>query len=115
MSDINPKLAAALKEAKTHEMDFALVAIAMADGTLLVAKANIPARQIEKARAELGGGKIFPGRCKSEDGKPIFDFVEEPSASIANQLRRIISRDGGLTLAVEARTTACKATSRGPC
>ena len=103
MAEVDTKLAATLRQAKSTPMHFAFVAKGASDGTLLAAKIKVPAKQVNEAKAELGGGLIWRGRCFGEEGSLVFEVAKEPPSTLAKQLKTVISRDAGLTLRVEVR------------
>jgi hypothetical protein len=105
--DTNQQLADALKQAKRGPMRFAFVVKGPAEGTLLVARKSIPAKEIAEAKKELGGGKVYRGRCAGEMGALVCEVAQEPPATLAKQLKGIITRDAGpLFKAVEFRVVA---------
>src|SRR5438046_1728541 len=100
------KLATALKQVKQTPLNFAFVGKGTSDGTLLVSKKTIPVTDINKAKAETGGKKVFRGRCIDEGGKLVFELAEEPPSTLAKQLKTVIHDAAGLTLQVETRMVA---------
>jgi hypothetical protein len=70
MADIDSKLAASLKQAKTNPMFFVFVAKGN-EGKLLVDKKKISPKDAGDAKKECGGGIIYKGRCRGEEGKMI--------------------------------------------
>jgi hypothetical protein len=106
-ADANQQLADALKQAKRGPMRFAFVIKGPAEGTLLVARKSIPAKKIAEAKKELGGGKVYRGRCEGEMGALVCEVAQEPPATLAKQLKALITRDvGPLFKAVEFRVVA---------
>jgi hypothetical protein len=100
---INEELAVALKLAKTRAMNFAFVTKGTNEGTLIVSRKPITLPMVAQARKELGGGRIFKGRCKIDDGQFVFETAKEPPPTLAKTLKAVIRRDTLLTLRVQAR------------
>src|SRR5207249_4180182 len=94
------------KQAKTTPMRFAFIAKGPTEGRLLLAKKPVPAKEVADARKELGGGQVYRGRCRWEDGQLVFEFPKEPPAALANTIRTIIHRDAGLSVKVILRVAA---------
>jgi hypothetical protein len=106
-ADAKQQLADALKQAKRGPMRFAFVIKGPAEGKLLVARKTIPAKEIAEAKKELGGGKVYRGRCEGEMGALVCEVAQEPPATLAKELKGIITRDAGpLFRAVEFRVVA---------
>lgn len=103
MADVDSKLVAALRQAKTMPMYFAFIAKGTTDGVLLVAKKKISVKEINEAKAASGGRLVFRGRCGGEEGKMVFDVPKEPPSTLAKQIKTVIHRDAGLTMNVEMR------------
>jgi hypothetical protein len=103
MAEIDTQLATALKQAKGKSMCFALVAKGLADGKLIVSKTKVPAKQVADAKAKLGGGTLWRGRCLGDEGALVFEVPKAPPPTLAGQLKKVISRDAGLTLKVDVR------------
>jgi hypothetical protein len=103
MAEIDTQLAAALKQAKGKPMSFAFVAKGPADGKLLVSKGKVAAKQVTEAKAKLGGGTLWRGRCVGDEGSLVFEVPKPPPPTLAAQLKKVISRDAGLTLKVDVR------------
>jgi len=109
MSKIDQDLAAALKtakKAKPKTMYFALVEKKPGEGTLIVSKNAIPAKAITDAQREIGGGKIYKGRCGGDPATGDLVFETARDAPSEKTLTAVIRRDAGLVLKVEARTAA---------
>ena len=100
------KLATALRQAKQTPMFFAFVAKGSTEGVLIVAKKKIPAKEINEAKAESGGKKVFRGRCTYEDGKMVFEMGTEPPGTLAKQLKAVINEAAGMMMQVETRVAA---------
>jgi hypothetical protein len=106
-ADANQQLTEALKQAKRGPMRFAFVIKGPAEGKLLVARKTIPAKEIAEAKKELGGGKVYRGRCEGEMGALVCEVAQEPPATLAKQVKALITRDAGpLFKAVEFRVVA---------
>ena len=101
----DPALAANLKLAKTKEMYFAFVAKG-SEGKLLVDKKKIPAKEIADAKKESGGGTIYQGRLKGEDGTMVFEVAKPVAAPIVALTKKVIKAEAGLMLDVEYRVAA---------
>src|SRR5688572_5073721 len=106
MPEVDDKLVKSLRQAKTTPMFFAFVAKGANDGALIVSKKKIPVKEINEAKAESGGKKVFKGRCQGEDGKMVFEVAKEPPGTLAKQLKTVIHRAAGLTMMVETRVAA---------
>lgn len=110
MSKIDADLAAALKQAKTRPMYFAVVMKSPGEGTLIVSKTKVSPKAINEAKQDLGGGQIFQGRCAGEEtGGLMFTTSKEPPATLNKTLKAVISRDAGLTLKVDVQQGAAAA------
>jgi hypothetical protein len=103
MAEIDTQLAASLKQAKGKPMSFAFVAKGPADGKLLVSRGKVAAKQVTEAKAKLGGGTLWRGRCVGDEGSLVFEVPKPPPPTLAAQLKKVISRDAGLTLKVDVR------------
>jgi len=103
MSQIDDKLAAALKQASRTPMNFAFVAKGSTQGKLVVSRTRLTAKEVAEAKRAAGHGKLFRGRCIGKDGKLVFETAQEPPPTLDNQLRRIIKDQAGLTFKVETR------------
>ncbi len=104
MSKIDRDLAAALKQAKTKPMNFALVMKAPGEGTLIVSKNKVPSQAIADAKKQIGGGQLIKGRCVGNSaGELIFETPGDPPAVLIKTLKAVIRRDAGLTLPLDAR------------
>lgn len=99
------ELATALRQAKSKPMFFAFIAKGT-EGKLLVEKKKVSAKDISDAKKELGGGMIFRGRAKGEEGTIVFELAKEAPGTLAALTKKIIKRDAGLTLDVEYRVAA---------
>src|SRR5579859_874231 len=107
MSKIDRDLAAALKQAKTKRMNFALVMKAPGEGTLIVSKNKVLAAAIAEAKKELGGGQIYQGKCAgNSSGALIFETPMDPPQTLTKTLKAVIRRDAGMTLELDARKGA---------
>jgi hypothetical protein len=102
MAEIDGKLAAALKQARKTPMNFAFVAKA-SGGKLVLSKKRLTAAEVSETKKAAGGGTVFRGRCVGEEGKLVFELAKEPPATLSKQLKTVVTKDGGLTLKVEAR------------
>lgn len=106
MPDVDTKLQAALKQAKTKPMFFAFLGKGASDGLLLVGKVKIPPKDIAEAKKKVGGGTLITGRCVGEEGSLVFETGKPPPPTLAAQLKKIAARDAGLTLQVTTRQAA---------
>jgi tetratricopeptide (TPR) repeat protein len=106
MPEIDAELSSALKQARRAPMRFAFVAKGPSEGKLRLAKKSVPAKDVAQARKDLGGGLVWKGRCFGEEGLLIFEVPKEPPATLAKQLKTIITRDAGMTLKVEVRVNS---------
>jgi hypothetical protein len=106
MAEIDEDLAAALKQARRMPMYFAFVTKGMGQGKLMVFKKPLPASKVAAAKKALGKGMVFRGRCFGEESRLVFELAKKPPATLAKQLKSIISLEAGLTLRVEARMAA---------
>jgi hypothetical protein len=107
MSQIDLKLAAILKRVRAKPMYFALVERRTGVGKLLVDKFPIRPVKFNTAKKELGGGKIYKGRCtRGWNGALIFEMAQQPPRTLALTLKEVIKRDAGLRVKVEARKAA---------
>ena len=97
-AEIDEELAAALKQAKSKRMYFAVVVKGAADGALIVSKQKVPPTAIAEAKKKCGGSAVIKGACFVEDGKHVFEVAKEPPATLANALKLIARRDSGLTI-----------------
>jgi hypothetical protein len=102
MPKIDTDLASALKQAKSKQMFFVFIAKG-ADGKLLVSKAKIPAKEIAEAKAAIGGGTVWQGRCQDDDGTLVFQVPKEPPGNLDAVVKKIIARDSGLAMTVAFR------------
>lgn len=100
------KLATALRQAKQQPMFFAFVPKGTIDGALLVAKKKISTKEVNEAKAEIGGKKVLRGRCVGEDGKLVFELAKEPPGTLAKQLKKVIHESAGMMMGVECRVVA---------
>ena len=57
----------------------------------MVNRTKVPAKEVNEAKAKLGGGLIWRGRCFGEDGALVFEVPKEPPSTLAPQLKKIIS------------------------
>ena len=105
MADVDAKLAASLKQAKTTLMYFVFVAKGN-EGKLLVDKKRISPKDAAEAKKECGGGTIFKGRCKSEEGTLVFEVGKVFPPTVAALTKRIIKQTAGLIFDVEYRLAA---------
>jgi hypothetical protein len=105
MADVDLKLATALKQAKTTPMFFVVVSKG-ADGKLLVDRKKIGAKEAAEAKKDCGGGIVYMGRCKGEEGKLIFEMGKEAPATLTALTKKLIKQTAGLTLDVEYRVAA---------
>jgi hypothetical protein len=96
------ELLASVKLAKTRPMYFAFVAKGN-DGKLLMDKKKIPPKVADDAKKACGGGTIYVGRAKSEEGVMVFETGKEAPAGIAALTKKILKRDTALNLEVEYR------------
>jgi hypothetical protein len=104
MTEIDLDLLAALKRAKLKPMYFALVEKRAGEGTLIVHKMPIKLARIAEARKELGGGRIYKGRCSSNSiGGLVFETAKKPPPTLVKTLKLIIRQEAGLTLRVAAQ------------
>jgi hypothetical protein len=106
MAEMDDELTAALKQARRMPMYFALVSKGMGQGKLMVFKKPLPASKVAAAKKALGKGTVFRGRCFGEESRLVFELAKKPPATLAKQLKSIISRETGLTLRVETRMAA---------
>lgn len=83
-------------------MYFVFIAKGM-EGALLVEKRKIPAKEAGEAKKELGGGMIYRGQCKWEDGQIVFEMTKEPPGTLAALLKKTIKREAGVTMDVLTR------------
>ena len=95
-------LAAALKQAKTKKMFFAIVPKGT-DGKLIVAKKKIPAKDIAEAKKEIGGGAPVTGKCFQDNGTMVFLVAKPAAPMLAAVVKKIAKRDGGLSIDPEFR------------
>src|SRR5262245_6445727 len=97
----DPKLAAALKLAKSASKDapilFTMVPKGTNDGLLIVSKNKISSGDISQAKKKCGGTTHLSGRCFMEDGKLVFEMGKEPPATMAKALKEIMIRDAEMT------------------
>src|SRR4051812_40651854 len=94
--DLTSTLRAALKK----PMFFVFVANG-AQSRLLAEKKKISARDAASAKKECGGGTIFRGRCKGENGTLVFEVAKQPPATLAPLIKKIIKQEAGLNYPVE--------------
>ena len=105
MAQVDAKLTAALKQAKTKPMCFVFVAKGN-EGKLVVDKQKINAKVATEAKKQCGGGTLHKGRCKGEDGLMVFEVGKEVSPTLAALTKKIIKQDAGLVFDVEYRVAA---------
>src|SRR5262249_30784021 len=102
MAEVDSKLVAALKQAKTTPMFFVFVAKGN-EGKLLVDKKKISPKDAADAKKACGGGTIYKGRCQGEEGKLVFEIGKEAPGTLSALTKKIIKQTAGLTLDVEYR------------
>ena len=95
-------LAAALKQAKTKKMFFAIVPKGT-DGKLIIAKKKIPAKDIAEAKKEIGGSAPVTGKCFQDNGTMVFLVAKPAAPMLAAVVKKIAKRDGGLSIDPEFR------------
>src|SRR5262245_47396267 len=104
---VDPKLAAALKLARSATQEapllFAMVPKGTNDGALIVSKTKIGPGDITQAKNKCGGTTVLSGRCFMEEGKFVFEMGREPPRTMAKALKEILGRDGGMTSTPLAR------------
>src|SRR5262249_25067466 len=105
MAEVDAKLLAALKQARTSPMFFAFVANGN-EGKLLVEKKKINPKEAAEIKKECGGGTIYKGRCKGEEGKMVFEVGKEVPATLAALTKKIIKNDAAMVCEVEYRVAA---------
>jgi peptidoglycan hydrolase-like protein with peptidoglycan-binding domain len=72
----------------------------------MVDKHPIKPVKFNTAKKELGGGKIYKGRCtRNSKGVLVFEMAQKPPPTLARTLKEVIKRDAGLMLKVDV----CKA------
>ncbi len=97
------KLKTALRLAKQQPMRFAFVLAGQGEGILIVSKKKIPIKEVNEAKSESGGKKVFRGLCQVIDGKLVFDVAKEPPSTLAKTLKAVIHEKVGIILKVETR------------
>jgi len=112
MADVDAKLAASLKQAKTSTMFFVFVAKGN-EGKLLVDKKKISPKDAAEAKKECGGGTIYKGRCRGEGGTLVFEVGKEVPPSLPTLTKKIIKQDAALTFDVEYRVAPDLAAEEG--
>jgi hypothetical protein len=112
MAEVDAKLAASLKQAKTNTMSFVFVAKGN-EGKLLVDKKKISPKDAAEAKKECGGGTIYKGRCRGEGGTLVFEVGKEVPPSLPTLTKKIIKQDAALTFDVEYRVAADLAAEEG--
>jgi hypothetical protein len=112
MAQVDAKLVASLKQAKTNTMSFVFVAKGN-EGKLLVDKKKISPKDAAEAKKECGGGTIYKGRCHGEGGTLLFEVGKEVPPSLPTLTKKIIKQDAGLTFDVEYRVAADLAAEEG--
>jgi hypothetical protein len=101
----DPKLTAALKQAKTSPMFFVFIAKGN-EGKLLVDKNKINPKDADDAKKKCGGGTLHTGRCRCEEGLMVFEVAKEVATTVAAATKKVIKQDTGLTLDVVYRVAA---------
>src|SRR5262245_24656445 len=99
MPEVDTKLAANLKKAKSSEMKFAFV-FKGTTSVLLVEK-KVPPKEISEAKKEVGGGTVVQGTVVGEDGKLVFKFAKNPPGTVEAALKKAMKEQAGLTLPFE--------------
>src|SRR5262245_13557520 len=105
MAQVDAKLAAALKQAKTNPMFFVFVANGN-EGKLLVDRNKINSKDADAAKKKCGGGTVHWGRCKGAEGLMVFEVGKVVSPTIAGLTKKIIKQDTGQNCDVEYRFAA---------
>src|SRR5439155_13904678 len=98
-------LAAALKMAKSKKMFFAFLPKG-ADGTLIISKTKIPAKEIAEAKKELGSSMAVKGRCEGPVGDMTFYVAKEAPATWCKIIKTVAKRDAGLTVVAKFQVAA---------
>jgi serine/threonine protein kinase len=88
-------LVAALKDVKSHPMNFAFVGHSAKDGVLILSKTKIEPQKIDAAKKKFGGTAVHQGQCVHEAGKLVFELDKQPDATLATVLKEVIKRDTG--------------------
>src|SRR5205823_6260996 len=68
------------------------------EGKLLVDKKKISPKDAADAKKECGGGIIYKGRCKGEEGLLVFEIGKEPPGNLNALTKKTIKQTAGLTL-----------------
>ena len=95
MSEVDAKLAAALRQARTNSLAFVFVAKG-SEGKLLVDKNKVSLKDVADAKKACGGGTIYKGRCKGAESSLVFEVGKEVPGTLAALTRKIIKQDAGL-------------------
>jgi hypothetical protein len=82
-------------------------------GKLVVDKNRVNTKDADEAKKKCGGGTIYRGRCKGEEGVMVFEVGIEVSPTLAALTKKIIKQDAGLILDVVYRFAADLAAEEG--
>jgi hypothetical protein len=99
------ELLAALKQAKSKKMFFALVPKG-ADGKLIVAKKKVLPKDVAAAKKAIGGGTPLTGTCFGEGGTMVFVVAKPAAPTLAAVVKKIAKRDAGLSIDAEFRVSS---------
>ena len=92
MAVADKSLAKELAAAKKAPRNFAVIP-GKDENALLVSRKPIPPGQVKAARSEVGGTKVYRGRCFLEDGVLVFETMGNPPADLARRIRET-AREG---------------------
>src|SRR5262249_55416435 len=102
MKMADQELAAALKQARSKKMFFALVAKG-AEGKLIVGKKKNLPKNNAGAKKEIGGGTPVSGKCFGENGTMVFLVAKPAPPTLAALVRKIAKREAGMSIDAEFR------------
>lgn len=98
--DVDKELAASLQLARKKPQNFVMVALGTSCVKLLLSKKPIREGEIQKARKETKGNRVFRGVCEGGDGGLIFKVSEELPSVKEAMLKTYIAENAGLPLKV---------------
>ena len=102
MAQVDRAFAKQLAMARKGPVNFAAVP-GKTENALLLSRKPIPPGKVKLAREEVGGTKVYRGRCFLEEGVLVFEMVGEGPGDLARRIRETIKEKAGLSMRVEVR------------